>query len=258
MANQAQSRDLEERLRILRKFRESLVRWSGADSDPNGELRADINQGLIAARNAVAEAGIYGTVTATPPPLFGGVVARNLDPFLNIFAEIYDYPFSQAVLDQVDRAIGVYELLKQGSTLTAPFPREAIDIEAALERSLRPAFRRAQPSSERDVQDAVETILNALGIRHTREQESAPVGPKAFTPDFVVGDLDLAIEVKLAKPKHGAREIQEEITADIAAYKTRWQRLLVVVYDLGEIVDPYGFRRENVKHFGVSVVVVKH
>ena len=84
------------------------------------------------------------------------------------------------------------------------------------------------------------------------------MGGKAFCPDFVVEDLDLAIEVKLAKHGHNAAKIQEEITADMAAYRTRWQRMLVIIYDLGEISDPYGFRRENAKHFGVSVMVVKH
>ena len=70
--------------------------------------------------------------------------------------------------------------------------------------------------------------------------------------------LDLAIEVKLAKPGHGAAEIQEEITADIAAYRTKWRHVMVVIYDRGVIVDPYQLRTSNLKLFGVSVVVVRH
>ena len=255
MTEPGENRNLDERLKILREFRDSVVRWSRTDDDM--DLRAEVNQRLIAARNAVAGAGVYAKVTVTPPPMFGGVVA-TVDPFSNIFNDLYDFPFVQAVIDQVDRAIGVYELLRQGSNLTAPLPREAIDIESAVERALRPAFRRSQPKSEREVQDAVETILNSLGIRFTREQESAPVGGKSFYPDFVVADLELAIEVKFTRQGHGAAEIQEEIAADISAYGTRWRRLLVIVYDIAEIADPYGFRRENAMHFGVSVVVVKH
>ena len=251
-------RDIGERLEILRAFRDSVMRWARGDTEDAMELRTEINQRLVAARNAVAEAGVYSTVAATPPPTFGGYVERNLDPFVNIFSELYDSPFPQEVVDQVDRAIGVYELLRQGSNLTVLVSKEAIDIEGAVERSLRPAFGRAQPESERDVQDVVEIILNSLAIRFTREQESASVGGKSFRPDFVVADLDLAIEVKFTRPGHGTSKIQEEIAADISGYRTRWTRLLIIVYDIAEIADPYAFRRENARHFGVSVVVVKH
>lgn len=53
-------------------------------------------------------------------------------------------------------------------------------------------------------------------------------------------------------------QIQEEISADITGYRTRWKRLLVVIYDNGCIKDPYRLRSENQRLFGVSVVVVKH
>ncbi len=243
---------------ILRAFRDSVMRWARREVEDAIELRAEINHRLVAARNAVAEAGVYATVTATPPPIAGGYVRRNLDPFANIFSDLYDFPFVKTVIDQVDRAIGVYELLRQGSNLTVLLPKEAIDIESAVERALRPTFRRAPPESEREIQDAVETILNSLGIRFTREQDSAPVGGRSFYPDFVIGDLDLAIEVKFTRRGHGTAEIQEEIASDTSAYRTRWRRLIVIVYDIAEIADPYAFRRENAKHFGVSVIVVKH
>ena len=136
--------------------------------------------------------------------------------------------------------------------------KESIDIESAIERSLRPSFRSVSPSNEKDVQDSVENILNALGIVFTREKDAAPVGARAFKPDFVLDSLHLAIEVKLAKKGHGASAIQEEIAADITAYRTRWKHLMFVVYDLGEIADPHQLRRENMRLFGVSVIVIKH
>jgi hypothetical protein len=250
--------DIDERLQVLTEFRQALASWGKVEHQETAELRSKINELLIAARNAVVEAGAYGTVTAAPPPMLGGVVARNLDPFDNLFTGIYGMSFVGAVLDQVDRAIGVYRVLLTGSKLTDPSPKEAIDIESAIERALRPHFRRGSPTSEEDVQDAVETILAAIGVSASRGRESVAVGGKGFIPDFVASDLDLAIEVKLAKTGHGVARIQEEITADIAAYGTRWRRLLVIVYDLGEIDDPYAFRRDNAKHFGASVVVVKH
>ncbi|WP_198284702.1 PD-(D/E)XK nuclease domain-containing protein [Beggiatoa alba] len=70
-------------------------------------------------------------------------------------------------------------------------------------------------------------------------------------------DLDLAIEVKLAKEKHNEAKIQEELNADISGYGTKWKNLLVVIYDLGCIADPYRLRQENQKHFGITMVIIK-
>jgi hypothetical protein len=142
--------------------------------------------------------------------------------------------------------------------LLAMSSREVIDVETAIERALRPSFRTNPPRSERDVQNGVETILRAVGVEFTRDRKVAGVGAKAFRPDFIVETLDLAIEVKLAKLGRSAADIQEEIAADIAAYKTKWRHLLIVIYDLGSIDDPYQMRKSNLKHFGVSVVVIKH
>jgi len=84
------------------------------------------------------------------------------------------------------------------------------------------------------------------------------VGAKGFRPDFIVERLELALEVKLAKPGHDAAMIQEEIAADISAYRTKWKQLLFVIYDIGVIADPYRIRQSNIALFGVSVVVIKH
>lgn len=103
-----------------------------------------------------------------------------------------------------------------------------------------------------------ENILNTLGVVFVRDKEVAPTGPKASRPDFTVEAMDLAIEVKLAKEGHGTSSIQEEINADITAYKTKWKRLMFVIYDLGMIDNPQQMIRENQRLFGVSVLVIKH
>jgi hypothetical protein len=64
--------------------------------------------------------------------------------------------------------------------------------------------------------------------------------------------------VKFTNDKHSASKAQEEISADIAAFKTKWSRVLVVIYDVGAIDDPQRMRDDNMKHFGVSVLIVKH
>jgi hypothetical protein len=101
-------------------------------------------------------------------------------------------------------------------------------------------------------------ILRAVGVDFTRDQEVAPVAARASKPDFVLPSLDVALEVKLAHEKHSEGAIQEEIMADVSAYKTKWKRLVFVVYDTGVVHDPAKMREENMKHFGVNIMIVKH
>lgn len=246
---------LEKRIEVLKRFYDALARTF--HGKPNSEDRSFLNRNLIAVRNAVREAGTRKLIHISPPPAIGGVLMKNVDPFDNLFESFYGQSLIPDAMDSVEQAIGVYEHMSSDEGLVTLNPKETIDIESAIERALRGFFQSGPLSLEKDVQDAIENILRVLGLDFTREREVAPVGAKAFRPDFIVTLLDLAIEVKLAKPGHGAAEIQEEITADIAACKTKWRQVMVVIYDLGVIVDPYQLRTSNLKLFGVSVVVVK-
>ena len=243
------------RIVLLENFHATLLHWCSQGGD---ELRSVLNRNLMAVRQAVIKAGTFRRVSMGPPPAVGGLVAQNIDPFTMIFEDWYGSSVISQVTDMIEQAIGVYESLEKSDGLVEIRSREAIDIEAAVERALRPAFHTSAPSSEREVQDAVETILNALGVMYVREKGVAPIGPRAFHPDFTVPDLDLAIEVKLATASHRASAIQEEIAADISAYRTKWRHLLIIIYDNGVITDPYQMRRDNMKYFGVSVIIVKH
>ena len=59
--------------------------------------------------------------------------------------------------------------------------QQALDLEASIDRSLRPAFREP-PASEKAVQDVVATILRSKAIEFNREKDSAPVGPTEASP----------------------------------------------------------------------------
>ena len=252
--------DKEKRLVLLQQFRTSAKRWFNGDYKDNGRegLRSEINRDLIAVRQLVLDAGTMKLMTIGPPSAIGGMVVENADPFQNFFNDFWGMSMIPAVLDCVEQAAGVYQHMLENPGLIQIQKKETIDIEMALERALRPSFCRTPPGSERDVQDAVENVLNSLGVEFEREREVAPVGGKKFIPDFTVQNLNLAIEVKFAKKGHGESAIQEELSADIAGYGTKWKHLLAVVYDMGVIVDPWHFRMDNQKHFGVTVIVVKH
>jgi DpnII restriction endonuclease len=135
---------------------------------------------------------------------------------------------------------------------------DALDLETAIERALRPAFRKRPPTNETEVQDAIEDILNAVGVDFIRDQEVAPVGPRASRPDLTIKATSLAIEVKLAKENHGAADIQEDMNTDITAYTTQWTRLRFVIYDVGVVADPHRMMRENERLFGISGLAITH
>lgn len=248
------------RIALLREFYSRLASWLNDDlsDEERQEVRSFLNRNIVAARTAVLEAGTLKLMTIGPPPALDGMVMQNQDPFFCLFEDYYGSSLGFDTLDMVEQAIGVYEHLENQTGLVPNLVAEAIDIEGAIVRSLRPSFRVGPPESEQQVQDAIENILNALGVEFIRDREVAPVGPKAFKPDFTVPESGLAIEVKLAKVGHGAARIQEELAADVAGYSTKWSRLMAVIYDLGVIADPYKMRQDNMKKFGVTVLIVKH
>lgn len=251
---------LERRVQLLNDFHKSLKLWCQGNISDEERLktRSFLNRNLIAVYNAVRAAGTLKLINISPPSVIGGPIVKNLNPFENLFTDFYGSSLAFSALDSIEQAIGVYEHIQSESGLVELNPKEAIDIESSIERALRPAFRDTPPKLEKEVQDAIENILNALGVQFTRDREVTSVAGKAFKPDFIVQQIDLAIEVKLAKTGHGVAQIQEEINADISAYKTKWKNLLFVIYDLGVINDPYKFQTENIKLFGISVRVIKH
>ena len=251
---------IDARISLLKEFLSLAQRWFDGDYGPDGSrrLRRRINRLLIPVRRAVLEAGAMKLITISPPPAVGGLVAGNTDPFRNFFEDFWGMSVIPTVIDLVDEAIGVYEFAAEGSDLISLERKEAIDVETAIERALRPSFRNTAPTKESQVQDAIENILNALGVDFVRDKEVAVTGPRASKPDFTAEELDLAIEVKLAKEGHEASKIQEEMNADIAAYKTKWRHVMFVIYDVGVIDNPHRMIRGNQRLFGVSVLIVKH
>ncbi len=259
--------DLKFQISLLEDFYKNLSAWhkENKSQEKRKALRSKINRNLVAVKNLVIKAGTHRYITIIVRDVANG---QYFEPFSNLFMyengwdtierSIDESNLINNVLNQVEQAIGVYEYIQSESGIINLNPKEAIDIETAIERALRPAFRDIQPKSEKEVQDAIENILNALGIEFTRDREVTSVAGKAFKPDFIIGKIDLAIEVKLAKQSHGVAQIQEQINADISAYRTKWKNLLFVIYDLGVIQDPYKFQTENIKLFGVSVRVIKH
>ena len=118
------------------------------------------------------------------------------------------------------------------------------------------------PEKEREIQDAVEQLLIGRGLKkgldYDREVGRVKVATKEVIPDFILVRLSLALEIKLVKTAARAKEVVDEINADIMAYSRAYGQLLFVVYDLGHIRDELEFTRDLEQPGNVRVIVVKH
>jgi hypothetical protein len=253
---------VEDRIGLLEAFLAEVGAWNIAHSasvisgphhrqavEDESRSRQRINRMVIAVKQALAD------VQIRPKMVVSG---SSLDLFNNLFLVVHDQWVINSAAETVDQATGAYESLRRDDGLVRIETPQTLDLLTAIERALRPAFKDGPPLREREVQDEIETILRAVGADYHREVDAAAVGPTHFKPDFTVEAESLAIEVKLANDKHSAAAVQRELAEDVAAYGTKGKTTVFVVYDCGAIHDPEQFRRENQKHFGVRVLIVKH
>lgn len=91
----------------LEDFKSLLDRWWNGDRDVN--TRSNINKKIRNVRQIVLRAGTLKTYTISPPPMIGGLIMNNVDPFSIIFNPPYDMSMIPNIKDMIDEAIGVIE-----------------------------------------------------------------------------------------------------------------------------------------------------
>lgn len=123
---------------------------------------------------------------------------------------------------------------------------------------LRTIFRE-KPDNEVEVQNKIEDILIILDYDYDREKVTIAYGTTSRKPDFTLDSLKTTIEVKLCKVARDESKITDEINADIPVYKTRYENILFIVYDLGVIRDIQKFKKDiEEENIRVSVITIKH
>jgi REase_DpnII-MboI len=159
-----------------------------------------------------------------------------------------------AARDELTRSSidGVY----QGKD-TGPEASKLIKIITSVERKLRKLFR-DQPTKEKVVQDALESLFIGADVPYSRETASIEYSTKTYTPDFTVPKADLAIEVKLCSRPDREKELIAEINDDILAYRQAFGNLFFIVYDCGFIRDSDRFTQQFEETPSVIVRVIKH
>ncbi len=94
-------------IKELEEFKNLLLIWYHGEA--NGDTRSLINKKLRNTRNLVLRAGTLKTFTISPPPMIGGMIMQNVDPFAMIFDPPYGQSLIPALSDMIDEAIGVIE-----------------------------------------------------------------------------------------------------------------------------------------------------
>lgn len=136
----------------LEGFRDKIVAWSkSAGGDERRRLRASINQNLHQAREIVRLAGCLNIMTIAPPPMIGGLIMRNVDPFNYIFEDVYGQSLTDVLIDMIDQAIGVIhsgkyserqERLKKSYSPLGPVAGKKVFIVHGHDESARDATAR--------------------------------------------------------------------------------------------------------------------
>ena len=101
---------MEDRIKYisdLEEFKNLLKYW--LYGNPTSETRSQINKKVQNIKNLVLRAGALKTFTIAPPPMIGGMIMQNIDPFAMIFDPPYGQPLIPALIDMIDEAIGVIE-----------------------------------------------------------------------------------------------------------------------------------------------------
>jgi hypothetical protein len=96
--------DVTEKIKLLEHYKSALLEW---DETRDARLRSFLNQKTVWVRREVIEARCYVTVTIGPPPITGGFIARDVDPFGSVFDPPYGKSLVSTVVDMIDRTIGV-------------------------------------------------------------------------------------------------------------------------------------------------------
>ncbi len=141
---------------------------------------------------------------------------------------------------------------------------ENVGKELLLSRILRMADNslrriiRAKPTQEKEIEYAFISLLVGGEIDFQTQTESIPYSSKFYRPDVTVPSVDLAVEFKLCKDVSREKILIAELNDDLVAYRTKFSKVLFVIYDLGFIRDTQLFSSSFEKTENVFVSIVKH
>lgn len=96
-----------EIIRILEDFQQLLYLW---EQQYHPKTRSAINKQIPFVQQILRLTGTSKTITVAPPPMIGGMIMRDVDPFTCIYEPPYGLSVVGLISDCIDEAIGVIEI----------------------------------------------------------------------------------------------------------------------------------------------------
>ena len=90
----------------LEDFQQLLYNW---EHQFLPQTRSSINKKIPFVQKILRLAGTSKTITISPPPMVGGLVVRDVDPFTCIYEPPYGMSVVGVISDSIDEAIGIIE-----------------------------------------------------------------------------------------------------------------------------------------------------
>lgn len=96
----------DEIIKKLEEFQQLLFSW---EQDYSPKTRSSINRKIPFVQKILYITGTHKTITMAPPPMTGGLVMKNVDPFTCIFNPPYGLSVIEVISDSIDEAIGIID-----------------------------------------------------------------------------------------------------------------------------------------------------
>lgn len=96
-------------IKLLENYKMAVQAWSHGHQtlDDGTSIRTFINRSTQAVRKLVWRACCGRTMTISPPPLVGGMIMQNVDPFAYVFEGPYGINMVPIISDMIDETVGV-------------------------------------------------------------------------------------------------------------------------------------------------------
>ena len=212
----------------LEEFKDLLKIW--LYGHPTTETRSQINKKLRNARDLVIRAGTLKKFTISPPPMIGGMIMQNIDPFNMIFDPPYGQSLIPALLDIIDEAIGVIETKDDFD----PNPKIIAPKSQKKEKNISNRVFLVH-GHDIELKETTARFLEKLGLKPIILHEQSSKGSTIIEKFEEYSDVAFAV-VLLTPDDYGSMISEKE--------KTQKRARQNVIFELGYFIGKLG--RKNV------------
>lgn len=180
----------EEIIELLNEYRKHLLRLRSHKEYDYQKTRAFLNKNRIVVQRILTQAGTLHYISIAPPPMIGGYIMNNINPFDIIFDPPYDMDITGHLSNVIEQALGVIEAdpAFASKLMKKPIDERDYDIWALIHPKIAELTKKRMKDGF--YADAVEAACKSLNARvremvldQTGEElDGAGLMHKAFSP----------------------------------------------------------------------------